>query len=132
MSQPDDYDFLGWAPDPGSWESPPVQHASAPPPRPVVAAPTPPPAHQTVPRRSGVAGNPPKPPATRPPTRPGRLPASKLRVPALVAAAVMLVFTFFTALMLATGGPRSSPVMLGVFGVLTVLLGRVAWGLRHR
>jgi hypothetical protein len=44
----------------------------------------------------------------------------------------MLVFTFFTALTMATTGPDSSPVMLGVFGVLTALLGRLAWALRRR
>jgi uncharacterized membrane protein len=58
--------------------------------------------------------------------------ASRLRAPALVAAAVMLVLTFFTALTMATTGPDSSPVMLGVFGVLTALLGRLAWALRRR
>jgi hypothetical protein len=55
-----------------------------------------------------------------------------LRVPALIAAVLMLVCTFFTALMMATTGPDSSPVMLGVFGVLAALLGRLAWALRHR
>jgi hypothetical protein len=44
----------------------------------------------------------------------------------------MLVFTFFTALSMATTGPDSTPVMLGVFGVLTALLGRLAWALRRR
>ncbi len=44
----------------------------------------------------------------------------------------MLVLTFFTALTMATTGPNSSPVMLGVFGVLTALLGRLAWALRRR
>jgi hypothetical protein len=53
-------------------------------------------------------------------------------VTVLVAAAVMLVCTFFTALTMATTGPESSPVMLGVFGVLTALFGRLAWALRRR
>jgi hypothetical protein len=44
----------------------------------------------------------------------------------------MLAFTFFAALIMATSSTQSSPVMLGVFGLLTALLGRVAWGLRHR
>ena len=53
-------------------------------------------------------------------------------MPVLVAAAVMLVLTFFTDLTMATSGPDSSPFMLGVFGVLTALLGRLAWALRGR
>lgn len=53
-------------------------------------------------------------------------------VPLIVAFAVTLVVTLFTALLMATEGPESSPVMLGVWGVVTALLGRFAWVRAHR
>lgn len=127
----DSDDFLGWAPDIGFWDAPTEASVSVPTLRPVV----PPPASQPAPVPRSAPARPPArtaPPAFPHPQGASRLLASKLRVPVLVAAAVMLVFTFFTALTMASSGPGSSPVMLGVFVVLTALLGRVAWGLRGR
>lgn len=131
VSQPRDTDdFLGWAPELGLWDVPAAPPAIEPPR--LLAIPTPPPVRQAPVRRSGVVAHQPTP--ARIPAQAGRStwPVSKLRVPALVGAALMLIITFFTALMMATDGPDSSPVMLGVFGLLTTLLGRVAWVHRRR
>ena len=133
VSQSRDHDdFLGWAPDLGFWDAPLEPSAGPPTSPPAVAlppSPQPAPARRPAPARPPTRPAPPTPALTQ---RRGRLLASRLRVPVLVAAAVMLVLTFFTALTMATSGPDSSPFMLAVFGVLTALLGRLAWALRGR
>ncbi|MGV8910166.1 MAG: hypothetical protein ACOH1Y_14390 [Propionicimonas sp.] len=126
MSEPaDSDDFLGWAPDLGPWDASAAPPMIATPPqlRAVVAPPPMP--YQAPGRRSGLVAHPPTP--TRPLARPNRWAASKLRVPVLVSFAVMVAMTLWTALRMAVEGPQSSPLMLGVFGAVTALLGRVIW-----
>jgi hypothetical protein len=53
-------------------------------------------------------------------------------MPVGIAFAIMLLFTFMTALGMALEGSTSSPAVLLVCGVVTALLGRLTWFLARR
>ena len=124
----DSDDFLGWAPDLGFWDAPP-EAPENPSTAPAVVT-VPPQSQPALVRRAAPTR--PSPPRAAPAIRTSPRPAPRIRIAVFIGFAFALVATLFTALVMATQGPQTSPVTLAVWGVVTVLLGRFAWVLAHR